>query len=282
LFDIEPYKSNKDKFNFYGVLKPSEESGTDEPRADILKNTSLGTTFNSLGSERYLLTEDNKAVRGAAANVPYDALVIVINHSRYGGGGIYNWLCTLTSDNQWFEYLFLHEFGHSFAGLADEYYTSDVAYSDFYKVDVEPVEPNLTALVDPENFKWKEFVSEGIEISTPWEKAQFDSMDLKWQKERRELNDKIAELKRKKASPEKIIEAQKEYNRKDRSHSEEVAEFLKNSKYWGKIGTFEGAGYLSKGLYRPMVDCLMFSKGTKPYCKICENAVFRVINSFIQ
>jgi hypothetical protein len=282
LFDIEPYKSNKDKFNFYGVLKPSEESGTDEPRADILKNTSLGTTFNSLGSERYLLTEDNKAVRGAAANVPYDALVIVINHSRYGGGGIYNWLCTLTSDNQWFEYLFLHEFGHSFAGLADEYYTSDVAYSDFYKVDVEPVEPNLTAFVDPENFKWKEFVSEGIEIPTPWEKAQFDSMDLKWQKERRELNDKIAELKRKKASPEKIIEAQKEYNRKDRSHSEEVAEFLKNSKYWGKIGTFEGAGYLSKGLYRPMVDCLMFSKGTKPYCKICENAVFRVINSFIQ
>lgn len=98
-FKIEPYKSNKDKFNFYGVLKPSQESGSDEPRADIFKNTSLSTTFNSLGSERYLLTEDNKTVRDIAAHVPYDALIILVNHKRYGGGGIYNLFCTLTSDN---------------------------------------------------------------------------------------------------------------------------------------------------------------------------------------
>jgi hypothetical protein len=280
LFEIEPYKSNRDKFNFYGVLKPSEESGTDEPRANIFKNTALGTTFNSLGSERYLLTEDNKTVRDAAAHVPYDALVIVVNHSRYGGGGIYNWLCTLTSDNQWFEYLFLHELGHSFAGLADEYYTSDVAYSEFYKIDVEPVEPNLTALVDTGNFKWKEFVDEKIEVPTLWEKAQFDGMDLKWQEERRALNEGISELKRNKASSEEILKAQEEYNRKDKQHSDKVSQFLKSSKYWGKIGVFEGAGYLSNGLYRPMIDCLMFSKGKKPYCKICENAVFRVISRY--
>ena len=280
LFEIEPYKSNKDKFNFYGVLKPSEESGTDEPKADIFKNTALGTTFNSLGSERYLLTEDNKTVRDVAAHVPYDALVIVVNHSRYGGGGIYNWLCTLTSDNQWFEYLFLHELGHSFAGLADEYYTSDVAYSEFYKIDVEPVEPNLTALVDTGNFKWKEFVDEKIEVPTLWEKAQFDGMDLKWQEERRVLNERISELKRNKASSEEILRALEEYNRKDKQHSDKVSQFLKSSKYWGKIGVFEGAGYLSNGLYRPMIDCLMFSKGKKSYCKICENAVFRVIQRY--
>ena len=150
LFEIEPYKSHQDKFNFYGVLKPSEESGSDEPGANIFKNTALGTTFYSLGSERYLLTEDNKTLRDVASNVPYDAIVILVNHSRYGGGGIYNLYCTLAADNQWFEYLFLHEFGHSFAGLADEYYTSDVAYNEFYKIDVEPVEPNLTALINPE------------------------------------------------------------------------------------------------------------------------------------
>jgi|SRR5690554_3424300 len=281
-FKIEPYKSNKDKFNFYGVLKPSQESGSDEPRADIFKNTSLSTTFNSLGSERYLLTEDNKTVRDIAAHVPYDALIILVNHKRYGGGGIYNLFCTLTSDNQWFEYLLLHEFGHSFAGLADEYYTSDVAYTDFYKIDVEPVEPNLTALVNPQDFKWKEFVDEGVEIPTPWEKAAFDSMDLKWQEERRALNNKIAELKKNKSSHEEIIKAEDEYNRKDREHSAEVEKFLQNSRFWGKVGAYEGAGYLSRGLYRPMIDCLMFTKGTKPYCKICEKAVLRVMERYIQ
>jgi hypothetical protein len=280
LFEIEPYKSNQDKFNFYGVLKPSEESGSDEPGANIFKNTALGTTFYSLGSERYLLTEDNKTVRDVAANVPYDALVIIVNHNRYGGGGIYNLFCTLTSDNQWFEYLFLHEFGHSFSGLADEYYTSDVAYSEFYKIDVEPVEPNLTALVNRDEFKWKEFVSDGMEIPTLWEKVQFDSMDLKWQEERRALNEKIAELKRNNASSNEILKLQEEYNRKDKVQAEKVNNFLKNSKYSEKIGAFEGAGYLSSGLYRPMIDCLMFSKGKKPYCKICENAVLSVVKSY--
>ncbi len=282
LFEIEPYKSNKEKFNFYGVLKPSEESGSDEPGADIYKNTALGTTFYSLGSERYLLTEENKIMRDVAANVPYDAIVIIVNHNRYGGGGIYNVFCTLTSDNQWFEYLFLHEFGHSFAGLADEYYTSDVAYNDFYKIDIEPVEPNLTALVNPNEFKWKKSVSDGIEIPTLWEKTQFDSMDLKWQGERRYLNENIAKLKRNKFASDSINKAEEDYNLKDRLHSEEVDNFLKSSKYWDKIGVFEGAGYLFKGLYRPMIDCLMFSKGKKPYCKVCEAAVNRVINRYIE
>ncbi len=282
LFEIEPYKSNQDKFNFYGILKISEESGSDEPGANIFKNTALGSTFYSLGSERYLLTEDNKTVRDAAANVPYDALVIIVNHSRYGGGGIYNLFCTLTSDNQWFEYLFLHEFGHSFSGLADEYYTSDVAYNEFYKIDVEPVEPNLTALVNPKEFKWKEFVSDSVEIPTLWEKAQFDNMDLKWQEERRALNEKIAELKRNKTSSNEILKFQEEYNKKDKIQAKKVNDFLKNSKYSGQVGAFEGAGYLSNGLFRPMIDCLMFSKGKKPYCKICERAVLKVINSYTE
>jgi hypothetical protein len=137
-FSHEPYKTYKDRFNIYGVFKPSGESGCDEPRPGIFKNTALNATFNSLGSERYLLTEDNKSLRDIAAHVPYDSLFIMINHKRYGGGGIYNLYCTFTVDNQWYEYLFLHEFGHSFAGLADEYYTSSVAYNEFYPRGVEP------------------------------------------------------------------------------------------------------------------------------------------------
>ena len=142
-FGLEPYKSNQDKFNIYGVYKPSEDSGIDEPPANLFENTVLSCTFNSMGSERYILTEDNKAVRDLAAYVPYDAIYIMVNHARYGGGGIYNFFCTFTTDNQFKDYLFLHEFGHSFSGLADEYYTSDVQYNDFYPVGLEPLEPNI-------------------------------------------------------------------------------------------------------------------------------------------
>ena len=101
-FNHEPYRTYKERFNIYGVFKPSEESGCDEPRPGIFKNTALNATFNSLDSERYLLTEDNRSLRDIAAHVPYDALFIMINHKRYGGGGIYNLYCTFTVDNQWY------------------------------------------------------------------------------------------------------------------------------------------------------------------------------------
>jgi len=281
-FSQEPYKSNENKFNVYGVFKPSAESGVDEPRAGIFKNTALNCTFNSLGSERYLLTEDNKSLRDIAANVPYDAIYIMVNHNRYGGGGIYNFFCTFTTENQWKDYLFTHEFGHSFIGLADEYYTSSTAYNDFYSKNVEPVEANITALLNPQNLKWKEFLNDGKEIPTLWEKADYDSMDYKWQKERRELNDKIAELKKNHASVQEIIDAEQEYDLKDKLHADKVDSYLQKSKYFGIVGAFEGAGYVAEGLYRPMLDCIMFSKGDKPFCKVCESAIVKVINSYTE
>lgn len=279
LINQQPFKQYKNSFNIYGVFMPSEESGTDEPGAGIYKNTVLNSTFYSLGSERYLLTEDNKSLRDLAAHVPYDAIFIMVNSPRYGGGGIYNFYCTFTSDNQFADYLFLHEFGHSFAGLADEYYTSDVAYNEFYPEGVEPVEPNITRLLD-NNLKWKELATEGIEIPTPWEKEAYDKMDLAWQKERRELNKKIAELKKNNAPKEEVNKLQELYNEKDLAHSNRVDEYLRSSKYWNMVGAFEGAGYASKGLYRPMPDCLMFSKGTKPFCKVCDKRVAGVIEHF--
>lgn len=277
----EPYSSQKSDFNFYGVFKPSEESGTDLPGADIFVNTVLSTTFWSLGSERYLMTEDNKTMRDLAANVPYDAIYIQVNHPRYGGGGIYNQFCTYSTDNQFAKYLFTHEFGHSFTGLADEYYTSDVAYNDFYKPTVEPIEPNVTALLDPQNVKWKEYLSEGIEIPTPWEKEEFDNFSYEWLKERNRLNSYIAELKKNRAPEEQIKAAEEEYAMKDKQQSEKVDKYLMSSKYWNQVGAFEGAGYLLKGLYRPMLDCIMFSKGDKPFCKVCEEAIKNVIDHYI-
>jgi hypothetical protein len=279
-FNHEPYKSYKKNFNVYGVLKPSQESGVDEPRAGIFKNTTLNCTFNSMGSERYLLTEDNKSIHDVAAHVPYDAIYMMVNHKRYGGGGIYNFFCTFTTDNQFNDYLFLHEFGHSFAGLADEYYTSSTAYDGFYKPTVEPVEANITALLDKENLKWKDMLTPNVELPTLWEKEDFDKMDYAWQERRRQMNDRIAELKKTGESKEDIEAAENEYTLRDKEHSDKVDKYLRSSKYWGTIGAFEGAGYLAKGLYRPMLDCIMFSKGNKPFCKVCEEAIIRIIKIY--
>ena len=276
-FKAEPCKSHKESFNVYGVFKPSQESGVDEPRHGSFKNSAVGATFNSMGSERYLLTEDNKALRDIAGHVPYDALYIMVNHHRYGGGGIYNFYCVYTSDNQWSEYLMVHEFGHSFFGLADEYYTSSVAYGDFYPAGYEPSEPNITALLDPENVKWKHLLSKDINIPTAWEKEEFDKNDKAWQKKRRELNDRVAQLRRDGAPEAEVKAAEKEYDRRDREQTDKMHKYLGRCEHYGKVGVFEGAGYASTGLYRPMLDCIMFTKGTSEFCKVCQEALVKIL-----
>jgi hypothetical protein len=273
----EPYGSLRDQFNLYGVWKPSDESGCDEPGHGSYKSTAVAATFDSLGSERYVLTEDNKALRDIAAHVPYDTLAIMINHKRYGGGGIYNAFCTFTVDNQWYEYLFTHEFGHSFTGLADEYYTSSVAYNEFYPVGVEPREANITALLDSANLKWKDLVTPGTAVPTPWEKEEFDKKDMAYQKIRGEINEKIAQMKRSGAPADEVARLEEESERMSKEQADWVDHYLASSKFAGKTGAFEGAGYAAKGLYRSAVDCLMFTKGAKPYCPVCEQAVRRMI-----
>lgn len=277
LLNHEPFKKQKDKFNVYGIFKASAESGIDEPGANVYKKTVLNTTYYAMGSERYILTEDNRALRDIAAHVPYDAIYIMVNGSRYGGGGLYNTYCTFVADNQFCNYLFLHEFGHSFAGLADEYYTSETAYNDMYPEGIEPVEPNITRLYNRNNLKWKNFITPGIEIPTPWEKEEYDRTDYAWQTIRKQMNSSIAKMKRENVQESIIKAAQDEYDAKDKARSREVDEYLKSSKFVGKIGAFEGAGYNAKGMYRSMLDCIMFTKGAKPFCKVCEEHIDKVI-----
>jgi hypothetical protein len=157
-----------------------------------------------------------------------------------------------------------------------------VAYNDFYPKGIEPVEPNITRLLAPENLKWKNLVTKSTMIPTPWEKADYDTMDLAWQKRRRVMNDRIADLKRSKASPEEIKQAEEEYVQKDRAHATKVDAYLKSSKFYGQVGAFEGAGYSSQGIYRPMIDCIMFSKGDKPFCSVCEAAIKNVIGHYLE
>ena len=163
LFNSSPFKENKEKFNIWGIEAPSLESGVDIPKEDIWKKTLVNSTFYTFDLERYLMTSDNKSLRNVASNAPYDQIYILANSDKYGGGAIYNYYSLSVSDNKYSEFVITHEFGHGFASLADEYYTSDVAYQDFYPLDVEPTDPNLTTLVDF-NSKWKDLLKKKLEF----------------------------------------------------------------------------------------------------------------------
>ena len=243
----------------------SKDSGIDIPDKNVWRNTPLGTTYNTFGTARYVLTEENEAVRDIAGAAPYDFMTILLNDNRYGGGGIYNLYATTytkadAKGEEWqMDYIYVHEFGHSFGGLGDEYYSSQVAYSDFYSPGVEPWEPNITALVDPKNVRWKSFLTAGTPVPTPWEKAEYDSIG---------------------ALRQKLDRLAPDYYEKRGPYFVAQANVLKTSKYAGVVGAFEGAGYATNGLYRPAVDCRMFSLSLADFDPVCRVSIERAIDFY--
>ncbi|MFC1725201.1 M64 family metallopeptidase [candidate division KSB1 bacterium] len=167
LFSTEPFKSNKKNFNVRLIESVSEESGIDQPNRNIFKNSILDCSFDAFELDRYVLTYANEKLRDIAANAPYDYICIIANSPIYGGGGIFKLYSISTLDQKRKFFLFVHEFGHQFAGLGDEYFSSAVAYNEFYPTDVEPWEVNLTALHDKKNVKWKGMIPEGTPVPTP-------------------------------------------------------------------------------------------------------------------
>lgn len=166
LFSVAPFDRHKSRFNVTAVLCPSEEPGTDIPGELIYKNTLLNSTFYTFGTPRYLTTSDMKTIYDVAAPVPRDHIIVLVNTDRYGGGGFYNFMAVGTADNELSEEVLVHEFGHSFAGLGDEYYSSSVAYENFYNLETELWEPNLTTLVDFDS-KWKKMLKKDTPVPTP-------------------------------------------------------------------------------------------------------------------
>ncbi len=166
LFAVVPFSQMRAYFNVYALKTPSTESGTDIPGEHIYKNTLFNSTFYTFDISRYLTTSDMKTIHDMAAVVPYDHLIILVNSTRYGGGGFYNFINVCTSDHKLSPKVFVHEFGHGFGGLGDEYYTSEVAYNDYYNLKVEPWEPNLTTMVNFES-KWKNMIDHSTPVPTP-------------------------------------------------------------------------------------------------------------------
>ncbi|HKI06634.1 MAG TPA: M64 family metallopeptidase [Thermoanaerobaculia bacterium] len=268
LFAVEPFKSRRNDFNVRAIDLPSSASGVTDPRTGTWRKTPLGLAYNAFDSERYMLTFSDQAIREAAAQAPYDALILLSNSRKYGGGGIFNLWNTAAVDSAESAYLVVHEFGHSFAGLGDEYYTSQVAYEDFNPPGTEPWEPNVTALLDPEHPKWGNLVAKGTPIPTPWNQDTYDKTVLAFEKRRRELREKNA--------PEEQMEALFEEVR------QKTTPMLRAEKHFGKVGAFQGASYEAKGLYRPEVDCIMFSRNPKTFCDVCAGAIDRVIGMYAE
>ena len=157
LFEHEPFKQNQLKFNMIAVMPPSVESGTSEPNKGIWKNTPLGSHFDTFYSERYLTTLHLKKLHDVLAGIPYEHIIVLVNTDRYGGGGIYNSYNLTYAHGKHFRPVVVHEFGHSFGGLGDEYPYGDD--DPMYFADTEPWEPNLTTKHDF-NGKWENLIKD--------------------------------------------------------------------------------------------------------------------------
>ena len=169
LFSYAPYDRYRASFNVRGVMVASEESGCTMPGDKVYKNTAMRFSFWTFDSERYCMSTDNRDIRDLAGQVPYDQIYVLVNTEKYGGGGIYNFYCSSASSNSFSSDVIIHEFGHGFAGLADEYYTDETGYDHMYNLDLEPWEPNLTTLKDFSK-KWGDMIDKKTPLPTPREK----------------------------------------------------------------------------------------------------------------
>ena len=203
----EPFRTYRDSFNFVAVALESEDSGVSVPGQGEWKNTALKAHFDTFYMDRYLTTLRLKNMHDKLCGVPYEHIVILANTDTYGGGGIYNSYTLTTAHHPAFKPVVVHEFGHSFAGLADEYFYDD-QYVEYYYPGTEPWEQNITTLADFES-KWK------------------DMLDA------------------------------------------------------GQADLLEGAGYQSKGVYRPADDCRMRTNRPDHFCPVCQRAIARIIEFYL-
>ena len=263
-FATSPFKERKDDFNVWALAPAAAQSGVSRPSTGTFRDSPIGATYDAFRSERYILTFDNKSMRRIASSAPYDFIEILTNTEVYGGGGIYGLFSTAAANSEWAPYLFVHEFGHHFAGLADEYYTSSVAYEAPANI-TEPYEPNVTALLDPTNLKWKQHVKPGTPLPTPWPKAKFEAHSIAVQKRRAEM--RAANV------------SEDEMNALFRYTKQYAEELFEASGQTGVVGAFEGGNYQAEGFYRSEQNCLMFTR-YESFCTVCAEAIEKVIDEY--
>lgn len=254
------YADLKDRININAVFTPSANSGVNHPHQDIAKMSALGVSYGSFDSERYALSYDNKKIRSIAAAVPYDNMAILMNDTIYGGGGIYNLYITAAAGNDFKEYLYVHEFGHHFADLADEYYASATSY-EMGSTLIEPWELNVTIQTEKSKIKWGDLIAEDTPLPTPWNKEVFDNNSRKVQETRIKMRQN------------KVPEYQMTKLFKEQQHFEDS--LLRSIEHDNRTGIFEGAQYHEFGVYRSAPNCTMFTR-TLEFCPACKRAINEV------
>ncbi len=263
LFSVSPFKERAGDFNVWALTVPVPESGVSRPSTGLHRASATGLRYDICGSARYALSVDNRAWRELAQHAPYDVVEIIFNSETYGGGGIFGQFSTAAAGNDWANYLFVHEFGHHFAGLADEYYTSDVAYVT--EGLPEPWEPNATANLDRATLKWRHLVDPATPLPTAWPKAEFEAYQAEKNVRRRAL--------REQRRPESEMSA---LFTEEQRFADGLFDDHPNRHV---VGAFEGANYQAKGYYRPQMQCLMFTRHDA-FCDVCAEAVDAIIDLY--
>jgi hypothetical protein len=185
LFAHEPFTSLKQRFNVVAVAAESPGTGTSVPHLGRWLQTPAGTHYDTFYSDRYLMTQDMHRLYDLLQGIPFEHIIVLVNSDTYGGGGIYNQITVTTSDHPTFRQVLVHEFGHAYGGLGDEYFYDD-GYETMYPADTEPWEPNLTTLKDFTS-KWADLLPEGTPVPTPPAKIP-DYRQVRTDAERQQLN----------------------------------------------------------------------------------------------
>ena len=217
----EPFKRLKNRFNFVAVMPASQDSDVSIPQEGIWRNTALDSHFSTFYSDRYLTSPSVWKLHDYLASMPYEHIILLANTHTYGGGGIYNAYTLTTTHHAAFRPVVVHEFGHSFAGLADEYYYDD-QYENFYEAGIEPWEQNITTLADF-GAKWKDLLAPQTPVPTSPDATTPD-----------------------------------------------------------RVGVYEGAGYMSKGVYRARQDCRMKTNTCADFCPVCQRAIDRLVRFYTE
>lgn len=253
LLEAAPYSEHKALINTTAILKPIRIPGIPLAEKDDATMTNFDTTYGALGMDRYMAVRDPHALFESIGNVPCDVPVVLCNSEKYGGCGLYHQYCALPAriDPPVFEYLLLHEFAHAFAGVGDEYFDSTVTYTAEWLRDNPAWEPNVSTLENGK-VKWQHRIAPDTPVPTPWRKDEYVA---------------LAEKARGAGT----------YVDPDSAAKAQLADFLKAEPHYGRIGAFEGARYTATGLYRPEVDCRMFSKTAKHFCTICSETISNAI-----
>ena len=238
LFAWEPFASLKERFNVVAVAAPSRDGGPSVPHHNIWSNTAAHTHYDTFYSDRYLTSQDMHRIYDLLAGVPFEHIMVLVNSDTYGGGGIYNQVTFATSDHPTFREVFVHEFGHEYGGLGDEYAYDDMD-TEWYPSDTEPWEPNLTTLHDFAS-KWQDLLPEGTPIPTPLDPSVPDYRTSRDDPDAMELINACTQ----------------------------------------RVGVFEGAGYQSRGCYRPAQECRMKINDVKDFCPVCARAIRRITDFY--